>query len=441
MVGTHSDQVGEASPGSGMNYVMLALALTCATLSYADRQVIALVVKPIKAAFDLSDTQIGLLQGIAFSLCYAIAGLPLAWAADRWNRVRLASACVTVWSLATASCGLVSSYAGLVAARALTATSEAGFSPAVQSIMADRFPPNRIARVSAIYLLGPALGIGSAMFGGGLILQYLEAQGGLALGGMHLAPWQGLFVCVGAPGLLLALIFLAVVREPARTNAAFAVRGGGMQGGTLGEALRDTGDFLVPYVVGSTTLMLIQYAQAAWAPTFFERSWGFAAHSAGQTLGPISIALSIAGAITASLAAKAETGQKALERVVAIALTGAAILGPSAILFPLVSNYTLALVLYGGLAFGFSLIASVATAPMLLVLPGTVRGRAIATGSFLLAVVGGGGGPFLVGFFTDHVFGDELRVGWSISAVSAIAVTIGVAVVLRARHVLHRRWR
>ena len=293
-------QPGGAAQASGMNYVLLALALLCATLSYADRQVIALVVKPIKAAYALSDTQIGLLQGIAFSLCYAIAGLPLAWAADRWNRVRLASACVAVWSLATASCGLVSSYAGLVTARALTAVSEASFSPAVQSVMADRFPPGRIARISAIYLLGPALGMGSAMFGGGMILQYLEAQGGLTLGGMHLAPWQGLFVCVGAPGLLLALIFLLVVREPARTNAAFAARGGGTQDGSFREALRETGDFLVPYIVGSTTLMLMQYAQAAWAPTFFERSWGFAAHSAGQTLGPISITLSIAGAVTAS---------------------------------------------------------------------------------------------------------------------------------------------
>jgi MFS family permease len=386
-------EAGEAEQGYGKHYVMLGLALACATLSYADRQVIALVVKPVKAAFDLSDTQIGLLQGIAFSLCYAIAGLPLAWAADRWNRVRLASGLVVVWSLATASCGLVTSYLGLIAARALTATSEAGFSPAVQSIMADRFPPNRIARVSAIYLLGPGLGIGFAMFGGGMILQYLETQGGLALGGMMLAPWQALFVCIGAPGLLLALIFFLVVREPVRTNAAFAARGGGTQQGSLSEALKGTGDFLIPYVVGSTTWMLIQYAQSAWAPTFFERSWHFAAHSAGQTLGPIAIACSIAGAVCASVAAKAETGQKALERVVNLALVGALILGPSAVLFPLVSNLTLALVLYGGLAFGFSLIASVATAPMLLVLPGTVRGRAIATGGFLLAVVGGGGGP------------------------------------------------
>jgi MFS family permease len=420
---------------------VLAILLIGSTLSYIDRQIISLVVQPIKAAFALSDTQVGLLQGLAFSLCYAIAGLPLALAVDRSNRVRLASACVAVWSVATSACGMVSTYAGLLTARAATAVSEAGFSPAALSILSDISPPQRIARVGAIYLLGPALGVGLALLLGGWTLEQLQAADGMHLFGMHLAPWQGLFVCIGAPGLLVSIVILLTVREPPRTDAAIAARRVRGDSKSLFAALQTTGDFLIPYVIGTTLIMLVQFAQAAWIPTFFVRQWGLEPHSAGQTLGPIFIVSAIAGAITTGVLAKGEDGQRTLERVVAIVLTGAAVLGPATVLLPLVPNYTVALVAYGALAFSFSAIASLATAPMLLVMPSAVRGQSIAAGGFLLAVFGGGGGPLLVGIVTDYVLRDEAKLGLSIAIVCGTSVTAGVLAMLRARHVLIHRWR
>lgn len=430
----------EARPESGASIYVLAVLLIGSTLSYIDRQIISLVVEPIKAAFGLSDTEVGLLQGIAFSLCYAVAGLPLALAVDRSNRVRLASGCVAVWSMATAACGMVSTYVGLLLARATTAVSEAGFSPAALSILSDVVPPGRIARVGAIYLLGPALGVGMALLLGGWTLEFLEASGGFTLFGMHYAPWQGLFICIGAPGLVIALLIVFTIREPARTDAAIAARRTPSNSRSLFQALRTTGDFLIPYVIGTTLIMLVQFAQAAWMPTFFIRQWGLEPHSAGQTLGPIFIVSAIAGAITTGVLAKGVDGQRTLERVVKIVLTGSAVLGPSIVLLPLVPNYTLALALFSALAFSFSAIASLATAPMLLVMPSAVRGQSIAAGGFLLAVVGGGGGPLAVGLATDYLFQDEAKLGWSISLVCGISVAAGVASMLRARHVLIHRW-
>ena len=432
------DDRAERSAPTGF---VLAILLTGSTLSYIDRQIISLVVQPIKAAFVLSDTQVGLLQGLAFSLCYAIAGLPLALAVDRSNRVRLASACVAVWSVATSACGMVSTYAGLLIARATTAVSEAGFSPAALSILSDISPPQRIARMGAIYLLGPALGVGLALMLGGWTLEKLQAANGLHLFGLQLAPWQGLFVCIGAPGLFVAIIILLVIREPKRTDAAIAARRVHGDSRSLFAALRTTGDFLIPYVIGTTLIMLVQFAQAAWVPTFFVRQWGFEPHAVGQTLGPIFIVCAIAGAITTGVLAKGEDGQRTLERVVTIVLAGAAVLGPAVVLLPLVPNYTFALIAYGVLAFSFSAIASLATAPMLLVMPSAVRGQSIAAGGFLLAVFGGGGGPLLVGVVTDYVLRDEAKLGVSIAIVCGTSVIAGVISMLRARHVLIHRWR
>jgi len=424
----------------GASLYVLAILLTGSTLSYIDRQVISLVVEPIKAAFGLSDTQVGLLQGLAFSLCYAIAGLPLALAVDRSNRVRLATGCVAVWSVATSACGMVSSYIGLLLARATTAVSEAGFSPAALSILSDVVPPQRIARVGAIYLLGPALGVGLALLLGGWTLEHLHAAGGLTLFGAHYAPWQALFICIGAPGLIIALLIVLTIREPARTDAAIAARHSNTSPRSLIDALRTTGDFLIPYVIGTTLIMLVQFAQAAWMPTFFVRQWGLEPHSAGQTLGPIFIVSAIAGAIATGLLAKGADGQRTLERVVTIVLAGAAVLGPAIVLLPIVPSYTLALVLFSAVAFSFSAIASLATAPMLLVMPSAVRGQSIAAGGFLLAVVGGGGGPLAVGMVTDYVLRDEAKIGWSIALVCGVSVAAGVVAMLRARHVLIHRW-
>ena len=436
-MGDRNDAQGAVSNSS---IYVLTVLLIGSTLSYIDRQVISLVVQPIKAAFALSDTQVGLLQGIAFSLCYAIAGLPLALAVDRTNRVRLASACVAVWSMATSACGVVSSYLGLLLARATTAVSEAGFSPAALSILSDIVPPQRIARVGAIYLLGPALGVGLALLLGGWVLEHLEAAGGLTLFGAHYAPWQALFICIGAPGILIALLIVATIREPERTDAAIAARRSDKNPRSLIAALRTTGDFLIPYVIGTTLIMLVQFAQAAWMPTFFVRRWGLEPHSAGQTLGPIFIVSAIAGALVTSVLAKGSDGQQTLERVVGIVFGGAAILGPAIVLLPLVPSYTLALALFSAVAFSFSAIASLATAPMLLVMPSAVRGQSIAAGGFLLAVVGGGGGPLAVGMVTDYVFRDEAQLGFSIALVCGCSVAAGVAAMLRARHVLIHRW-
>jgi predicted MFS family arabinose efflux permease len=182
--------------------VTLAMLVAVNVMSQLDRQIMSVLVEPIRKDLLLSDTEIGLLVGLAFAFFYTIAGFPIARLADRGNRRNLIVAALSLWSLMTAACGFARSYAELFLARVGVGVGEAGCAPPAQSILSDSFPPERRGRALATYQLGVPIGLLVGLSGGG----YLADQ-------MH---WRDLFVLVGLPGLLLALIARFVVREPAR---------------------------------------------------------------------------------------------------------------------------------------------------------------------------------------------------------------------------------
>lgn len=418
----------------------VALALVCSTLSYLDRQVISLMVGPMKAALSLSDTEIGLLQGIAFSLFYAVGGLPLAFLIDKGNRVKVGAACVAVWSLATGACGIAGNFVSFLLARAGTAVAEAGFSPAVLSMVPDIFPRNRVARAGAIFLMGPPLGTGLALVGGGWLLGYFTQSGGLLLPVFgQLAPWQSVFVCLTPPGLILALLLVLLVRDPGRRQVHRTEAAPGRPESRWGVVEIWRSGFLLPFMIGTTLIMTVSFAMSAWAPTFFERHFGVPAHDAGKMLGPIFIVCSFAGAVVTSVLSGGGAPEKALRRVLALVLTGAAFVGPIVIALTQASALPVALALYGAAALSLNVVASLATAPIILVVPAHVRAQAITVGGFILAVVGAGGGPFLVGLFTDTLFRDEAAVGQSIALTAGIVWLGGLASLLVARRALIRR--
>jgi MFS family permease len=418
----------------------VALALVCSTLSYMDRQVISLMVGPLKAALQLSDTQIGLLQGIAFSLCYAVGGLPLAFLIDKGNRVRVGAACVAVWSLATGACGLATGYLAFLLARAGTAVAEAGFSPAVLSMIPDIFARNRVARAGAIFLMGPPLGTGLALVGGGWLLGRFTETGGLVLPlAGQLAPWQSVFVCLTVPGLILAALLLVLVRDPGRRPVHRAETSGARPESRWGVVEIWRSGFLLPFMLGTTLIMTVSFAMSAWAPTFFERHFGVPAHEAGQMLGPIFIACSFAGALVTSVLSGGGAPEQALRRVLALVLAGAVFAGPIVIALTQVGALPLALVLYGAAALALNVVASLATAPVVLAVPAHVRAQAVTVGGFILAVIGGGGGPYLVGLFTDRLFRDEAAVGQSLALTAGIVWLLGLACLVISRRALIRR--
>lgn len=190
------------SPQARRTLFLLFLVLT---LNIVDRQVINVLADPISQELDLSDTQLGLLTGLAFAIFYNLSGIPLGRLSDnpRTNRSWLIAGALSVWSTATALCGAANNYAHLLLARIGVAVSEAGCVPPGHSLIADIVPSSRRARALAIFGLGVPIGALIGKAGGGVLAEWFG--------------WRAAFLIVGLPGMLLAIIFVASVREPRRT--------------------------------------------------------------------------------------------------------------------------------------------------------------------------------------------------------------------------------
>jgi len=192
---------------------VLGLVFLMMASNYVDRSIANILAQPIKEEFHLSDLQVGLLGGFAFAMLYMFLGIPIARLAERGNRVTIVSVSIAVWSAMTVLCGLAGNYLQLLAARVGVGVGEAGASPPSQSLIADYFPPEKRASALSIHSLGIPIGTLGGTVLGGLIAEHFG--------------WRAAFLMVGAPGLLLALLFRATVREPPRggqDSAAVAAR-------------------------------------------------------------------------------------------------------------------------------------------------------------------------------------------------------------------------
>uniref|UniRef100_UPI0015765BC9 MFS transporter n=1 Tax=Sphingomonas bacterium TaxID=1895847 RepID=UPI0015765BC9 len=204
---------GEGSP-SRLAWVTVGIFWLSMTVASLDRQVIAITAHAIQGDLHLTDTQLGFIQGPAFAFCAAAAGLPVGWLLDRRNRVAVAATCFAIWSATTSMIGLASSFSTLAVARSGGAIGEAGLAPAALSIFADLFPVRRIPRASALFLTAPFIGAGLGLFVGGVLLDgFTRALPTLPplLRGFH--SWQLVFLTVGCPGVVLAIVLKLAVRD------------------------------------------------------------------------------------------------------------------------------------------------------------------------------------------------------------------------------------
>ena len=186
------------------HYVLFILCLV-GIVNFVDRQILAILLEPIKTDLGVSDTAMGLLSGIAFSAFYVIAGIPIARMVDRGSRRNVLVGCLTVWSLATVLCGFVQNFVQLALARIGVASGEAGGGPATQSLLADLYPVSQRATVIGIWLAAQAIGIAFGLFFGGWLNTAFD--------------WRIAFIVVGLPGLLLAVGIHLTVKDPPRGMA------------------------------------------------------------------------------------------------------------------------------------------------------------------------------------------------------------------------------
>jgi predicted MFS family arabinose efflux permease len=202
-----------ATPSAGRAWFVLGVLCFVYVLNFLDRQLLAILAKPIRDELGLSHGQIGLISGLYFAMFYCFISVPVAWFADRTNRVRVVSLACGLWSAATAACGFAGNYGQLAAARMTVGVGEAGGVPPSYAIISDYFRPGTRGTALGLYNLGPPIGnaLGVA-FGASIAAAY---------------SWRDAFITLGAAGVVTAVLVFVTVREPVR---------GGLDGGTAGEA-------------------------------------------------------------------------------------------------------------------------------------------------------------------------------------------------------------
>lgn len=250
-------------------YVLVMLTLV-STLNFVDRQLMSILLEPIKAEFQLTDTQLGFLSGFAFAIFYSIMGIPLAKLADQGNRTRLIAIVIIAWSVMTAMCGLTVGFISLMVARVGVGIGEAGSAPAVQSQLADYFEPRRRASMIGLQSTGVYLGILLGLLLGGWINQYMG--------------WRTAFIVLGLPGVVFAVIFWFTVREPPRGRIENIVDTG------KAPPLRETLLHLwrlrsyrhIPFAV--SFYAFVAYGSLSWGPAFFMRTHHMASGEIGTWL-------------------------------------------------------------------------------------------------------------------------------------------------------------
>lgn len=423
---------------------VVALFFLCFACSYADRQIVSILVQPLKEALALSDTQIGLVQGFAFTICYATAGLFVARLVDVSNRTVVSAVCVLIWSFATIMCGTATGILTLVFWRAGTAIAEAGLSPAASSVFSDLYPPRKVARATSIFMLGPYFGGGLSLLGGGTLLGWLSQPEQLAtLAGHGLAPWQVCFFVLGAPGLLLAGLLYFTVTEPPRHRFAPAVSTEAAGADNKIPGLRELLDvlfrrnrFCLPFFAAYIFLIVVFYAHTAWFPTLLIRQFGVSASTVGQFAGPVFMIGGTCGVLVAGFLASRGDDAHALRRVLIIAGCSAAVLVPLALAAPLAGHFGLSLGLFGLCAFAMSMVQALAPVPIQVAIPNRMRGRAIALLVFLTNAIAGSLGPLAVGASADwmmrvdpslHGLGLSLAIVGTVSAAVSAALYIAAA--------------
>lgn len=258
----------------------LAILVVVYTLSFVDRQILAILFPAIKAEFGVDDWVLGFLAGSAFALFYATLGVPIALIADRFNRRNLIAASLAIWSAMTALSGVASNIAQLALARIGVGVGEAGLSPPAHSIISDLYPPQQRSTAMGIFTLGISLGIMIAYLAGGWVVQNIG--------------WREAFFVVGIPGVMLAIVVLLTVKEPVRgaseKRSDSADRPGIVKTGKYLSRRRS----FIHMGVGAGLASFVGYANASFLPSFLVRTHGMAPAEIGLYLGLI---IGIAGGL------------------------------------------------------------------------------------------------------------------------------------------------
>lgn len=420
-------------PTPAYSWCMVVLLTIVYIFSFIDRFILGLLIQPIQADLDLTDTQVGLLLGPAFAIFYVLMGLPFGWLADRKRRTFIVAAGLAIWSAATAVSGLARSFLGLFIARMSVGVGEASLSPCAMSLMADCFPKEKRGKPIAFYSMAISLGAGIAALTGAAVIAWATQSDYVTVPGLgDLAPWRVSLLVVGLPGLLLVPLVL-FLREPERTVDTVTSNAQGIGYRAVFSYIRGRPASLFGVVWVFGYVILIGFS-SSWGAAAFARTWGWSPVQYGQAIGILFIvlgplAVNLGGWMSDKLLRNGQTAAPLL-----VGLYGVPVMTVAAVLWPLMPSAGLALIFLGVMLAAVALSSATGVTALLNIIPSNIRGQSVAIYYMATALLGQGLGPLCIGLMNDHVFGyDNLRY-----SMASLPVIFGIPLFLAVPWILKK---
>ncbi len=422
-----SSEAENQSSGSFYTWSLLVLFTLTYTFSFVDRQVINLLVEPIKNDMDLSDVQISYLQGLFFVIPYVLLSIPIGRLVDVFSRIFVIIGGILVWSLATIAAGLSGNYTQLSIARGFVGAGEAALTPAVWSMFPDIFNKNQLTLAMSIFSMAPYLGAGIALIAGAQVIEISQSTPPLEVPVFGiLQPWQLTLIICGAPGIIFALIF-ACIKEPKRTASA-TEEGDAMPLSEAISFMKKNWKVYLAFLGGSPFMIILLYSIQAWSPTLLIRVHEWDISDAGRIYGLVALVTGSLGVLSSPLLARVMQnfnikGYALLMLMMSTTLTA---------IFLFIAgqqNNGLNCLIFLGLASYFVTIPLPQLAvTMQTISPNKMRG--MVAGIFVVTgnVMGMGLGPTFVAFFTENVFQDPMSVGLSMGLIGLITAPIAMII-------------
>ncbi len=422
-------------------YCTVVLALLY-WLSVLDRFVISLLVEPIQRDMGISDVQFGMLHGMAFSVTFCLLGLIAGTFADRYSRRWVIYLSVTIWSLATAACGLAQQFWHLLLARVGVGAGEAGLNPSATSILTDMFPRERLTTAMAVYSMGSTVGSGTAFLIGGMIVDMVADIETITLPLLgELRSWQSVFLIIGVPGALLALIVFTFP-EPVRRNRRVEVVKTGVWQSSVGayvalwRFLRSRWRFFLPAYVGFGLASMLVSGGAVWYPAHMGRMYGWTPGEIGLYLGLLFMTVSVLGKLICGYSVDAIYRRG--HRDAQLLWYGSCLLVAMPVaLFTLSSdNPWIFLSGIGAFMILLSPMAACCYAAMNLVTPNELRGTGVAFFSASAGLIAITLGPILIAWVGNTFFEGPGALGMGISTVFTAACPVAAAALFAGRRAM-----
>jgi MFS family permease len=406
-------------PKSGYAWTVVAILLFAYMTSLIDRQILSLLVQPVRQDLGISDTQLSILIGFAFAMFYSTLAVVFGGLADRFNRRNMIIVGITLWSIATIGCGLAQNFTELFIGRMLVGVGEAVLGPAAYSMIADYFPKDKRSRAAAVFTMGAFMGGGAAFIFGGAVVDLTTQADGLVLPFIgSVKGWQAAFIIVGLPGLVIGPV-LCLIREPIRREV-----------GKSSVGLRNLWRFMARnrallslIVVGYGTNGLINVGLMTWLPAQFIRVHGWSAGDIGLSYGLIQLIIGSAGVATGGWwVSRRGAAPGTVLRTSSRCLL---IMAPLAVAAGLAGSPYVALIALSLIAFPIGWVAGLAPAAIYEIAPNEFRGQLVSFYLMAGTVLPYCFGIVAIAAFTDYVFQSDLAVGKSMAIVLSLAVLVG----------------